>query len=69
MSATIWVNGEPEPLRAATVYGLLVSKAIDPDNKGIAVALNGKVLSRAAWTDTPLTPGDRVEIVTAFAGG
>ena len=69
MNPTIRVNGTLEPLQATSVAELLRRKAIDPDHKGIAVALNGKVLARHAWAQTALSPGDAVEIVTAFAGG
>ncbi|WP_055483582.1 sulfur carrier protein ThiS [Sphaerimonospora mesophila] len=36
---------------------------------GIAVALNGEVVSRGAWATTRLSPGDRVEVLTAVQGG
>ena len=65
----IRVNGEDEALAVATLVALLESKAIDPTQRGIAVALNGAVVPRAAWPDTALAPGDRVEIVRARQGG
>jgi sulfur carrier protein len=65
----IRVNGESEPLVAATIEVLLAEKAVDTRQRGIAVALNGAVVPRAAWRDTPLKPGDRVEIVRARQGG
>ena len=67
--ASILVNGETQPLAAATLAALLAEKAVDTDQKGIAVALNGAVVPRAAWLQTPLMPGDRVEIVRARQGG
>jgi sulfur carrier protein len=66
---TIRVNGENEPLAATTVETLLAEKAVDTGQRGIAVALNGAVVPRAAWRDTPLKPGDSVEIVRAKQGG
>ena len=36
---------------------------------GVAAALNGDVLRRAAWDSTPLAAGDQVEVVTAVQGG
>jgi len=65
----IRVNGENEPLVAATIEVLLAEKAVDTGQRGIAVALNGAVVPRAAWRDTPLKPGDNVEIVRARQGG
>ena len=67
--ATIRVNGEHEPLAAATLDALLAEKAVDTGQRGIAVALNGAVVPRAAWRDTALRPGDSVEIVRARQGG
>jgi sulfur carrier protein len=67
--ATIRVNGENEPLAAATLDVLLAEKAVDTRQRGIAVALNGAVVPRAAWRDTALRPGDNVEIVRARQGG
>ncbi len=65
----IRVNGESEPLVAATIEILLAEKAVDTAQRGVAVALNGAVVPRAAWRDTPLKPGDTVEIVRARQGG
>jgi sulfur carrier protein len=67
--ASIRVNGECEPLAAATLEALLAEKAVDTEQKGIAVALNGAVVPRAAWRATPLKAGDNVEIVRARQGG
>jgi len=67
--ATIRVNGESEPLAAATLDALLTEKAVDTGQRGIAVALNGSVVPRTAWRDTTLRPGDSVEIVRARQGG
>ncbi len=37
--------------------------------RGIAVAVNGEVVRRAAWDSTPLADGDQVEVLTAVQGG
>jgi sulfur carrier protein len=67
--ALIQVNGARELLTTATLETLLAEKAIDTGQRGIAVALNGAVVPRAAWPKTPLRPGDSVEIVRARQGG
>lgn len=67
--AIIRINGETEPLAAATIEALLAEKAVDTAQRGIAVALNGAVVPRAAWRATALKPGDSVEIVRARQGG
>jgi sulfur carrier protein len=66
---TIRINGESEPLAAPTLAVLLEEKAVDTGQRGIAVALNGSVIPRAAWAATALQPGDSVEIVRARQGG
>ncbi|MBB3808434.1 sulfur carrier protein ThiS [Pseudochelatococcus contaminans] len=63
------VNGQPELLSDKTVAALLARHDIDVDTKGVAVALNGVVLPRARWTETPLDADDRIEIVHARQGG
>ena len=69
VEANIRVNGKDEPLGAATLAALLAEKAVDGGKRGIAVALNGGVIPRAEWPDTPLNPGDKVEIVRVLQGG
>ncbi len=65
----IRVNGETEPFAATTLEALLAEKAVDTAQRGIAAALNGAVVRRAAWPATALHPGDSVEIVRARQGG
>jgi sulfur carrier protein len=69
VEASIRVNGQDEPLAVATLAGLLEEKAVDTGQRGIAVALNGAIVPRAAWSQTPLHPGDSIEIVRARQGG
>jgi sulfur carrier protein len=63
----VHVNGARENLAAATVSELLAGREIDL--RGIAVALNGRVVPRAAWETTVLKDGDAIEIVRAMRGG
>ena len=67
--STIRVNGQLEPLEAASVADLLAARGIGPETAAIAVALNGAVVRRARWADTPLNPGDQLDIVRPFQGG
>jgi sulfur carrier protein len=63
------VNGVEERLQVATVAALLAAREIAPGARGIAVAVNGRVISRDAWSTTRLCDGDVVEIVRAMQGG
>jgi sulfur carrier protein len=65
----IRINGADEPLAHPVLSDLLEARGVAPDAKGIAVALNGRLVTRAAWTGTTLKPGDAVEIVQAKQGG
>ena len=52
--------------------GLTVAELVArwcPSPRGIAVARNGEVVPRSAWAGTVVADGDRIEIVTAAAGG
>jgi sulfur carrier protein len=69
VETSIRVNGQDEPLAVTTLAALLDEKAVDTEQRGIAVALNGAIVPRAAWPQTPLRPGDSVEIVRALRGG
>jgi sulfur carrier protein len=64
------VNGSPRPVAAATtIADLIVELGHDPAGRGLAVALNGEVTPRAAWPQTVVADGDRVEILSAIGGG
>ena len=65
----IRINGQDETLSVPTLAALLEEKAVDTGPRGIAVALNGAVVPRAAWKETPLRAGDTIEIVRARQGG
>jgi sulfur carrier protein len=64
----IEVNGRARELDGPTTVGVLVDAEV-PDRRGVAVAVDGEVLSRAAWDDTPVAEGTRIEIVGAVQGG
>jgi len=52
--------------------GSTVQDVVDERNKfpsGVAVALDGEVVPRTAWAETPIPPDAAVEIVTAMQGG
>ncbi|CAO3405788.1 sulfur carrier protein ThiS [Azospirillum largimobile] len=69
MSAFLRVNGREEPLSAACVADLLAARGIAEGTPGVAVALNGAVVPRRRWLETPLQPGDSLEIVRPIQGG
>ena len=69
MTASIIVNGETARLTASNVVELLQDAGVDPQARGVAVAVNGTVVPRRDWEQRRLAAGDLVEIVKPFAGG
>jgi sulfur carrier protein len=64
----VTVNGQPwQGPTEGTVADVVAAWC--PSPRGVAVALNGEVVPRSSWSTTRLTSGDRLEIVTAAAGG
>jgi sulfur carrier protein len=62
------INGQ----RARLADGATVAEAVchvTTATSGVAAALNDEVVSRAAWKETRVTDGDRVEVLTAVQGG
>jgi sulfur carrier protein len=64
----IIINGHPQPVAEELSLAAAVS-LVTVAGSGVAAALNGDVIRRAAWESTRLAPGDQVEIVTAVQGG
>jgi sulfur carrier protein len=62
------VNGEPTLVDDGATVGALAASILDRP-KGVAVAVNGEVVPRSAWSTTTLCDDDRVEVVTARQGG
>lgn len=66
------INGEPRTAEADTVEALFRAEAEETgieSPEGIAIAVNGRVVRRSAWGETPVKEGDRIEIVRAMQGG
>ena len=63
----VTVNGEQREITSASVDALL--SELDYEGTHFAIALNFDVLPRSAWAQTPLKPGDEIEIITPRQGG
>jgi sulfur carrier protein len=64
------VNGEPREFAdGATVADAGLTVGVAEGGRGVAVALDGEVVPRGRWGDTPLREGARVEVVAAIQGG
>ncbi len=66
----ITLNGESAQLDAGeTVAAVLGLLGLELDARGVAVAVDGEVVPRAAWDSFTLTENARVEVLTAMQGG
>jgi sulfur carrier protein len=66
----VTVNGERRELAAgATVASVVELLEVAPDARGIAVALDGEVISRSRWGQAELQDGALIEVVAAIQGG
>ncbi|MCC6001692.1 MAG: sulfur carrier protein ThiS [Pararhodobacter sp.] len=63
----IEVNGDTHTLAATTVAEALTE--LGWGNARVATALNGDFLPAAARATTPLTDGDRLEVLAPMQGG
>lgn len=64
----VQLNGLPHRLGTEQTLGQLVD-SLELRRDGIAVAMNGDVISRSSYDDKSLQSGDRIEIIQAVGGG
>jgi sulfur carrier protein len=64
----VLVNGDPRLIDDGTTVQALATAVLDRP-RGVAVAVNGEVIPRSAWSTTALHADDRIEVVTARQGG
>jgi sulfur carrier protein len=67
-SVAVTVNGDDHAVAAGTtVAGLLDTLGVEP--RGIAVAVDGEVVTRRTWPDRVLAAGEHVEVLSIAQGG
>ena len=71
MSFTLAINGQDRSFANLTPPVTLAQAIAAMDLKGdrIAVEHNGQIVQRALWSETPVSPGDRLEVVHFVGGG
>ena len=66
----IRVNGKNKEVRLnLNIYDLLIDLELNPDQSGIAVAVNREVIPKTAWKETELLENSEIEIIRAVQGG
>jgi thiazole synthase len=64
------LNGDRVDLAdGSTVADAIAAAGADSGRRGVAVAVDGEVVPRSGWEGTPLSDGQRVEVVEAIQGG
>ncbi len=62
------INGRPHEAAGSLSLAQAV-EVLTTARAGVAAAVNGAVVRRAAWDATALADGDEVEVLTAVQGG
>jgi thiamine biosynthesis protein ThiS len=65
---TATINGEPRTVRDGLTVAELLAE-LELGTEGIAVAVDGRVVRRATFSEVALRDGDAIEIIRAVAGG
>ncbi len=66
----IRINGEEKTIHGPkSLSGLINDELSSSESKGIAVAVNSRVVSKQNWENTILDENDEIEIVRAVQGG
>ena len=66
----VLLNGDRrEVAEASTVADAVELAGGEPGERGVAVAVDGEVVSRGEWETTHLSEGQAVEVVRAVQGG
>lgn len=63
----IQLNGEPRDVAATTILALVQELGLDV--RKVAVERNLEIVPRSLHADTPVTEGDRIEVVQFVGGG
>lgn len=69
-SMNVFINGNTAELPSESgITDALNLQGIDPDHKGVAVAVNNRVVSREKWDSFTLNENDNILIIKATQGG
>ena len=63
------INGETREFADGASVADVVGLFAVADARGVAVALDGTVVTRGAWSDTLVPEGATLEILSAVGGG
>lgn len=67
MSLRIYINNEEQQTEASCISQLIAEMQLP--ERGVALAVNNRVVPRASWADTPVNEDDRITVIKAAFGG
>ena len=62
------INGKEVELKEGQTLAQIIEQVV-PAGKKIAVAINGRVIPKEKYPETPIREGDKIEIVQMVGGG
>lgn len=66
---TLTIGSKIHSIDASHVGDLIRVLGLPDEGRGIAIAVNDRVVLRSQWKEKELQNGDRIEIVRAVQGG
>ena len=66
---TISINNQTIEVEAQTKLSNLFFQQVGENTKGISVAINGQVIPKDSWMETPVKENDELLIIKATQGG
>jgi sulfur carrier protein len=69
MTKRIRLNGKSRELAQVSSIAMLVGSLVGEEQEGVAVAVNGEIVTRSQWPEREVQDGDDIEIVRAVQGG
>lgn len=69
MIVIVTVNGDDREFPAGATVADVVGALGVAMARGVAVAMDGEVVPKGEWGARALTPGARIEVLTAIQGG
>ena len=66
---TIWANDKPRTVADDAMLTHLLGELGLAERRGVAVAVNDRMVPRSSWSVHALAAGDRVLVIQATQGG
>lgn len=68
-ASMVTLNGDDLAIEGGTSLGKLIEGLTEGRRAGMAAAVNGTIVPRSHWDSFTVSPGDRIEVLSAAQGG